>query len=264
MSKNHVFDRDIKFKQIEAARFEVEISDQWSINKIPNGGYLMAILANSVISSSSKPNLSILTANFIKRCKPGKAEIWLDPIGSSNSFDRFQIALRQEGSENIRALATLVSNNINAEKAHEKEAPTVLDREQCIQVPEMPGYTFFTPMEILLEPESAGWMQGRLSEKSEIKGWLKFREPRSFDQQAVIMASDSFPPPVLAKHGMVAWVPTIELSVNIRKLPQTEWLKCIFRSRFIDNGIVDEDGEIWDENGELIAISRQISQFRRS
>ena len=42
---------------------------------------------------------------------------------------------------------------------------------------------------------------------------------------------------------MVAWVPTIELSVNIRNIPTTKWLKCIFQTRFITCGLLEEDGE---------------------
>ena len=35
-----------------------------------------------------------------------------------------------------------------------------------------------------------------------------------------------------------------------------------FRTRFITCGLLEEDGEIWDETGQLIAISRQIAQYR--
>ena len=77
-----------------------------------------------------------------------------------------------------------------------------------------------------------------------------------------VLVADSFPPAVLSSQGMVAWVPTIEFSVNIRNLPTTQWLKCIFRTRFITCGLLEEDGEIWDEAGRLIAISRQIAQYR--
>jgi acyl-CoA thioesterase len=61
---------------------------------------------------------------------------------------------------------------------------------------------------------------------------------------------------------MVAWVPTIEFSANIRNMPTGDWLKCIFRTRFITCGLLEEDGEIWDQTDQLIAISRQIAQYR--
>ena len=61
---------------------------------------------------------------------------------------------------------------------------------------------------------------------------------------------------------MGAWVPTIELTVNVRKPPASQWLKCIFRTRFITCGLLEEDGEVWDETGALVAISRQIAQYR--
>jgi hypothetical protein len=59
-------------------------------------------------------------------------------------------------------------------------------------------------------------------------------------------------------------VPTIEFSVNIRNAPKTTWLKCVFRTRFVNCGLMEEDGEVWDESGELLAISRQIAQFRKA
>ena len=80
---------------------------------------------------------------------------------------------------------------------------------------------------------------------------------------ALILMADSFPPPVLSSHGLVAWVPTIEMSVNIRSLPKTPWVKACFRSRYITCGLVEEDGELWDEDGNILAISRQIAQFRK-
>ena len=54
----------------------------------------------------------------------------------------------------------------------------------------------------------------------------------------------------------------LEFSVNVRNLPATAWLKGVFRTRFITCGLLEEDGEIWDQNGVLIAISRQIAQYR--
>jgi acyl-CoA thioesterase len=105
-------------------------------------------------------------------------------------------------------------------------------------------------------------MSNRLVEKSEHKGWIRFKDDRPYDDLALLLIADAFPPPVYVSQGLAAWVPTLELSVNIRKRPASQWLQCIFRTRFITCGLLEEDGQVWDETGELIAISRQIAQYR--
>ncbi len=76
--------------------------------------------------------------------------------------------------------------------------------------------------------------------------------------------ADSFPPPVFATQGPVAWVPTLEMSLNVRHPPQGTWLKAAFRTRFVTCGLLESDGELWDEADRLIAISRQIAQYRNN
>jgi hypothetical protein len=127
----------------------------------------------------------------------------------------------------------------------------------------MPTYTLYSQMDARLDPACAGWMQGRLSDISEHKGLISFKDNRNYDVMSVALVADAFPPPIFASQGLIAWVPTIELTVNIRNIPVTKWLKCIFRTHFINCGLLEADGEIWDENGELVAISRQIAQFRK-
>lgn len=54
------------------------------------------------------------------------------------------------------------------------------------------------------------------------------------------------------------------LTVSIRNLPASRWLNCALRTRFVTCGLLEADGEVWDEAGRLIAISRQIAQVRTS
>ena len=138
-------------------------------------------------------------------------------------------------------------------------------REECFPFPSIPKYTLYDHMDVLLAPSCAGWIKGEkdLSPLSEQKGWIKFKDDRSCDALSLLLIADSFPPPVLASHGIVAWVPTIEYSVSVRDIPDTAWIKAIFRSHYMTCDIVEEDGELWDENGKLLAISRQIAQFRK-
>lgn len=261
----HQFDQSISLTQQTPFTFKGIVSGDWSVNGNPNGGYLAAILANSVLQHSEKKSILIFTTNFISRCVPGEAEISVENIGFSKQFERWRARLAQNGQERVCAIGTFTNNERDqCEKVYEESEPVLLPIEECIAIPEIPNYTIFNQMDVRLEPNCTGWMKGDLTDKSKVKGWTKFKSDRPLDELAILLITDSFPPAVLASQGIVAWVPSIELSVNIRNLAKTQWLKCTFRSRFINNGIVEEDGQVWDETGELIAISRQISQFRKS
>jgi hypothetical protein len=130
-------------------------------------------------------------------------------------------------------------------------------------MPEIPNYTLYDNMDVRFDPSCAGWLNGNLSDTSELRGWMRFKEHRPFDLLAAVIMADAFPPAALASHGMNDWIPTIECSINIRNYPSTSWLKCVFRTCFIQNGILEEDGELWDEQGGLVGIARQFAQIRR-
>lgn len=261
----HPFDQDTLLTPLSARNFQVDVTGNWSINGNPNGGYLMALMARAMKTVSSKPSLTICTASYLGRCSPGGAEIQVEPIGLSKSFDRLQARLLQGGMEKVRAWGTFMDDppEGRGENRHEKSAPDLAPRDTCVQIPPLGEYTLYRRMNVRLDPRCAGWFAGSLVHISEHRGWIRFEEERPFDAISVLLAADSFPPPVFASSGMSAWVPTIEFSINIRGLPSTRWLKCIFRTHFIHNGILEEDGEIWDEDGGLVAISRQIAQFRK-
>ena len=262
----HLFDKDIDFKQTAPMVFEGTISDNWSINGTPNGGYLMAILARAMMQHTRKQSTPILTANYLSRCIPGPARVTVEKLTESVQFSRFRASLVQGEREKITVIGTFSDGNgTTAVTRYEKMPPEVAPVDACLVIPELPGYTAFCHLELYLDPACSGWMVGgALSDRSEQKGWARFRVQRPYDAPTVFLIADAFPPAVLASQGMTAWVPTLEFSVNIRNLPATPWLKCAFRTRFINGGLVEEDGEIWDEAGELVAISRQIAQFKKS
>jgi acyl-CoA thioesterase len=261
----HVFDRDLALTQLEPMAYQAEVTGNWSVNGIPNGGYLLALLAAAMLQRSVKQTPLVVTANYLQRCRIGDARIDIENIATSKRFDRWQARLVQEGVDRVRALGTFLDGaHPEAYKRYEKDPPEVVDPDACVAVPMLDNLTIMRQLEIRLDPASAGWLTGALAGKSEQKGWVRFREERPFDLVSLLLAADCFPPAVFVSHGMSAWVPTIELTVNLRNLPATPWLKCVFRTSFVNGDILEEDGEVWDAAGELVALSRQIAQVRRS
>jgi acyl-CoA thioesterase len=259
-----LFNQDIKTIESAPGVFTGTVSENWLVNGNPNGGYLMALMTRAILARNDNMRTPIVTANYIARCVPGPAQIRIEQISSTKQFHRFEARLFQEEKEKVRALATFALENNECVINRYETPPTPLaPRESCVLIPALPTYTLFEQLDVLLDPACAGWMQNRLVDRSENKGWIRFKYGNEYDLLSLLLIADSLPPAVMATHGIVAWVPTIELSVNIRNLPQSEWLNCCLRTRFITCGLLEADGEIWDEAGNLIAISRQIAQVRK-
>lgn len=260
----NLFDTDVLLSEAANSRFAGIISDNWSVNGNPNGGYLMAMIANAMLQKSDKKTTPTVTANYLSRCVPGKVEIRVSEIARSKQFTRFEASLMQDGSEKVRALGTFAaqSDDCTVER-YEAKAPELASFEASVPMPYIPGYTLFQNLELRLDPSSAGWILGELTDVSLNKGYFRFSDGRFTDLLSLFLIIDAMPPAVMASQGVTAWVPTIELSVNIRNLPKTPRLKCSLRTRFITCGLLEADGEVWDEEGNLAAISRQIAQFKK-
>jgi hypothetical protein len=59
------------------------------------------------------------------------------------------------------------------------------------------------------------------------------------------------------------WVPTLEYTVHVRGVPAPGPVRVLMRSRFVQSGAFEEDGEIWDSAGRLVALSRQFGLLPR-
>jgi acyl-CoA thioesterase len=266
----HRFDNDIRsvLKRLGPDRFAVRVSDAWSINTVPNGGYLMALAASAVMEQSSRPGLPLMTVTYIARTVPGDADIQVETLARSGRFERCRVSLTQEGEVKFMAFATLASADTGTgsgqERYYESGPPDLADPGDCVVMPAMPGYTLYERVEVRMDPSCTGWMTGGpMAGISELKGWIRFRRERPADALGILLMADAFPPPIFATQGMVSWVPTLELSVNVRNTTDSSWLKAVFRTRFVNRGMLEEDGELWDAGGELMAVSRQIAQYRR-
>jgi hypothetical protein len=259
-----MFNDDITVVEKGDGVFEGAVSDNWSVNGNPNGGYLMAILAGAMTAQSDKRSTPIVTANYISRFVPGGVEVRVEEVSRTAQFNRYDARLIQDGKEKIRALGTFgIEKNECAIERYETGAPDLAPLSSCVPIPEMPKYTLFHNLDMRLDPASAVWLQGKTGDRSEQKGWVRFRDGGGYDLLSLFLIADSIPPALFVSQGPTAWVPTIELSTNIRNMPATEWLRFSLRTRFVTCGLLEADGEVWDDAGNLVSISRQIAQIRK-
>jgi acyl-CoA thioesterase len=98
------------------------------------------------------------------------------------------------------------------------------------------------------------------SPHGETGGWLALREERPIDAATVVVLADAWFPAPWPRLKDLAPAPTIDLTVHFRApLPLPDGLLLgRFRSRLVRDGFFDEDGELWAEDGTLVAQSRQL------
>jgi acyl-CoA thioesterase len=96
-----------------------------------------------------------------------------------------------------------------------------------------------------------------------VRGWFRLRDDEPIDPVALILATDAFPPTIFNARLPTSWTPTVELTCHVRGRPAPGWLRCAFTTRFVTGGFLEEDGEVWDATGRLVAQSRQLALVPR-
>ncbi len=257
------FKKEIISQKKSEHLWETQITDNWNINKVPNGGYLIAIAARILKEELPHKEPLTITGHYLHRVEHGSIDCHTEILHTGKNFSTGIVKFMQNGVERIHFTATLTDFSEHNGPSHsEGEAPELPPPESCIQMPSFDVYTLYDNVDLRLAPESTKWMEGKLVDRSVMKGWIKLKERDANDLFTTLLFSDSFPPPIMTRIGIAAWIPTLELTVHLKKKPAPGYLKCRFRSWFLTKGIIEEDGELWDKDGELVAVSRQIALLR--
>jgi hypothetical protein len=119
-------------------------------------------------------------------------------------------------------------------------------------------------VELRIHPDDAGYREDvARSGRPLMRGWFRLRSREPLDTIALLCAADAFPPTIFNADLPVAWTPTVELTAHVRSRPAPGWLRCQFATHFITGGFLEEEGELWDATGRLVAQSRQLALVPR-
>lgn len=238
----------------------------WDIVGITNGGFLMAQAARAIAGETDGRVPLSVTSQFLNPVRPGDVEIAVTSLKDGRNLSMLRAITSYEGRTAIQTTAVLESP---ARKRHEttliaRPRPDIPPPSECVQA-EPGGDAPFPPpfvgmVDLRIHPDDV--KTG--SDVPQVRGWFRLKDDEALDVYAVILATDAFMPPIFTSGLPIGWTPTVELAVQIRMPKPTGWLQCEFVSRFVTDGLVEEDGEIWDESGKLVALSRQLALVPRS
>jgi acyl-CoA thioesterase len=248
-------------------RFEGVVDPGWTIAERPNGGYLLAMVARAGLEAVGQPHPLAVSAHYLAPADLGPAELEVRRLRAGRSLSTARVTLLQAGEARLEALVT--AGRIDPEAAagwRAADGPAGLARvEDCIPGrPEMPNgmrANLLEHVDIRVDPATSGWAVGRPGGRLEMRGWVRFTDGRAADPLALLQAVDALPPTSF-ELGLASWAPTVELTVYLRGLPAPGWLACVLRGQLYRDGWFDEEAEVWDSAGHLVAQSRQFAGAR--
>jgi acyl-CoA thioesterase len=256
---SHEFDTDTAVVEAAPGLYRGRLTDRWNIGMVPNGGYVLAFGMAALKQALPPPDPITITAHYLGPAAAGEAEVEVQTLKVGRQFCTATASTRQNGREIVRMLATYGDLSQSAGPTYISSRPPAVP--PLDQVPQERIAPF--PAEFRHRFEQCFAETDPAAPRAETRGWIRFADRRPMDVHCLGLIADAFPPAVfnVTERG---WVPTLELTLHVRARPRSNTLLCVFRTQFLFGGLLEEDGEIWDETGTLVAQSRQLASGPRA
>ena len=259
---DHLFDTDTHVEPEGGGAYAATLTDRWTaLGGVPNGGYLLAVALRALERELPLPDPVVASASYLRPGAAGPARIETEVVRAGRRVATGEARLSQGGREIVRVVATF------ADLEQATGRTTVLSRPPALPAPDdtpdlmegappLPGVNITDRFEYRAA-ELPGWAKGAPTGDADLAFWLRFRDGRDADPIALAAMVDCAAPAVLelGEPGSA----TVELTVHVRGRPAPGWLACRTLTRHVIGGFHEEDFEIWDSTGALVAQSRQFA-----
>lgn len=251
-------------RRVGEAAWRAEIVPGWDIMGNADGGYTMAIAARAAVEAVGRPDPVTVTAHYLAPARTGPVTVEARVLRRGGRFSTADALLSSAERPLLALLGTFGElGGYQGPERVEALPPALPPPEECRQV--VPGDGFPPPfmgrVDLRLDP--ADDVFGDSVGPPRVSGWFRFPNDEPLDALGLLVAVDAFPPTVFRSGLPLGWVPTVELTAHLRARPVPGWLRCAFTTRFITGGFLEEDGEVWDASGRLVAQSRQLALLPR-
>jgi acyl-coenzyme A thioesterase PaaI-like protein len=244
--------------------YDAEIAAGWDIGGNANGGYVIAMAARAMADAAGRPPLSV-TAHYLAPGRPGPVVVDVDVIRVGRRTATVAAGMRAGETKILALLGTFAEQEPGGPSVIAGAPPVLPPIEDCEAAAPPVESGFHHRIRSSVRPVDAGFRHGRPSGIPEVEGWFELLDTDQVDAFGLLMATDSFAPVVFNQGELpIGWSPTLELTVHVRGVPAPGPLRCRFFSRFIEDGMFDESGEVWDSAGKLVAHSRQLALVPRA
>lgn len=244
---------------------DVELDPGWAVGGKPHGGYLLRTAVEPALDQAH-PHPMVVSAHYLSSPDAGPAQVEVERLRTGRRVASSRVRLLQSGDARVEVLmshSTLASGDDHwSAPGGPPELPPL---EDCPRTPSV-GPTgrvvgYFDHVDLRLDMSTAQWALGKPQGQAHVQGWIRRDDGADATPLDLIVFADAMPP-VTFDLGLMGWVPTLELTVLLRGVPAPGWLRVMQRARLLRDGWLDEECEIWDSEGRLVAQARQLAGYR--
>ena len=257
-------DRSVASTRTSEGIHAVTVTEEWNTpNGTPNGGYVLALVLHAVAEESPLPDPLTASISYFRPPVAGPAQVDVTTLRIGRRVATFEAILSQGDRPMAHAVVSFHDADAAGSTQHASyERPAYPDPDDCIDVmAAVPAGTVPILDRFDYRHESLpGWTHGEPTGDTSATYWARPKDGRPIDALASAVLVDAYPP-VTAEIGQLLSA-TIQLTIHFRRRPSTGWVLAHVVTRHVIDGYHDEDVELWDEDGRLVAESRQLAILR--
>ncbi len=237
-----------------------------------NGGVLIATVLRAVLDRAPHPHPIATSAHFLRVAALAPAHVQVTWLRQGRTAATARATLVQDDKPVLEVTVTTGALAAGEAAVRSESAalswtgapPALPPAGDCVALGPWPGAAegYAAQVSLLLDPAVTGWRHGQPAGVPEMRGYFSLREDRDADAYLLALAVDALPPVVFGL-GASGWSPTVELTWYMRAVPAPGPLRVAARCRHVSGGWFDEEAEVWDTAGALVAQSRQIARVGR-
>jgi acyl-coenzyme A thioesterase PaaI-like protein len=255
---DYAFDADTRVVAV-AGSFDAQLTGRWNgTNGAVNGGYMLSVCLRALGLALPFPDPIVISGFFLRPGTPGPAVVRTSVSRSGRTTAFGEAVLSRDGKDVVRAAAAFTT--LGGVSVFVDGAPPALPPpSSCVAVPVGSFDVATIADRVEFRATSLpGWFQGSPTGRPASEFWMRFADGRDADLYSLPLLVDSTAPSVL-ELGMTST--TVQLTVHLRARPAPGWLACRAGARFVSGGYHEEDFEVWDSAGVLVAQSRQLAMI---
>ena len=255
-------DRALSGTRVGPNEWEVELDAVWNNpNQTPNGGYLLGLVLAAAKSDSPLPDPLVASVTYLRPTRtPVSGRIKTAIVRAGRTVATLEATLFVNDEPTTHLVASFIDRSATSGTTlTTPDYEKIPDVDQCVdslrEFP--PDIVPFAQHFVYRHPVQPSWIVGKPSGVMRANFWMKPSDDRPIDELALSVMVDAYPPVVMeiGEQGSA----TIQLTVHFRAVPVSSWVQMCFKTDHVINGFHEEDVDVYDYAGNLVAQSRQLS-----